>query len=52
MRIMVIKRNSYKNKKEKKADLQKRLSYINLKYNLDQTLQEIRKNNRLKKKRS
>lgn len=40
---MIIKRNTYKNRKEKKTDLEKRLSYIHLKYNLDQTLQEINK---------
>lgn len=47
---MVIKRNTYKSQKEKKSDLQKRLSYIHLKYNLDQTLQEINKIKSKKKK--
>lgn len=47
---MIIKRNTYKNRKEKKTDLEKRISYINLKYNLDQTLQEINKIKSKKKK--
>ena len=47
---MIIKRNTYKSKKEKNSDLQKRLSYIHLKYNLDQTLQEINKIKSKKKK--
>ena len=46
---MIIKRNTYKNRKDKKTDLEKRISYIHLKYNLDQTLQEINKTN-LKRK--
>lgn len=50
VRKMIIKRNTYKSKKEKKSDLQKRLSYIHLKYNLDQTLQEINKIKSKKKK--
>lgn len=47
---MLIKRNTYKNRKEKKTDLEKRISYIHLKYNLDQTLQEINKIKSKKKK--
>lgn len=47
---MIIKRNTYKNRKEKKTDLEKRISYIHLKYNLDQTLQEIHKIKSKKKK--
>lgn len=38
---MICKRNSYKNKKEKKKDFDKRIAYIKLKYTLDKTLQEI-----------
>ncbi len=47
---MIIKRNTYKNRKERKTDLEKRISYIHLKYNLDQTLQEINKIKSKKKK--
>lgn len=47
---MIIKRNTYKNRKEKKTDLEKRISYVHLKYNLDQTLQEINKIKSKKKK--
>lgn len=47
---MIIKRNTYKNRKEKKTDLEKRIFYIHLKYNLDQTLQEINKIKSKKKK--
>ena len=47
---MIIKRNTYKNRKEKKTNLEKRISYIHLKYNLDQTLQEINKIKSKKKK--
>ena len=47
---MLIKRNTYKNRKEKKTDLEKRISYIHLKYNLDKTLQEINKIKSKKKK--
>lgn len=47
---MIIKRNSYQKKKEKENSLTKRIAYINLKYNLDQVLQEISLNNKKNKK--
>lgn len=46
---MVVKRNEYKRKKERKKDADKRITYINLKYNLDQTLQEVINNKKRKK---
>lgn len=46
---MVVKRNGYKRKKERKKDVEKRIAYINLKYNLDQTLQELINNKKRKK---
>lgn len=43
-------KKGYKSKKEKSIDLEKRVCYINLKFTMDQTLQEIGKNNVKKKK--